>query len=524
MPRFNLPKRSVAMIQMWVSLFLIVLTLVFSFMPIIKIENDSKLKDGINDAVDAIGIPELQTLKIPDEVKLSSPKLISSISTVTKIVKVMIKSSNASSSSSDPELKKAVNEVEKLLNTKKGKEDIATALSLAFAVVNMIDLDFGSSGSGLGSSFVGMILGLLLGMFSLFALVVLTLILPLIYIITFIRAAIKVSRNVHTPEKVASGLCDKLADGLALPFFIMLFQCVVPGMTYAFGVVVISITSVIAVFMNFAATRLREYPADRRTYLNIIQGASLVGIVGFMVFFFNMVNSNILTTFLHGNLSKYLANVSLATAYGTSRSVNKAYMVDVILMLIYIGIMVGCAFYLNNAAKRLSCSVKPTKPKGIAGMFFQKKRHDNYLAQTVTLLLVYIIPTYIANTKHYFNDVFSTAKVGNATLLKLTSSQKGALIGALIGIILMILAEAAVIVLKKKLCPAITEEVAGALIGGTDRGLDEEAADLDADAADSDADTADSDVMSEDSEVIAEDSEVTAEDSEVTVENSEVTE
>jgi hypothetical protein len=174
----------------------------------------------------------------------------------------------------------------------------------------------------------------------------------------------------------------------------------------------------------------------------------------------------ILTIFTHGSFAKYMTHVTAILALDKEAEVHTGYMVDGIPMIVYVALMLGCVSYLGKAARRFSCTVKKDRPKGLAGMFYSGKLKDNNVVSAVLMLAIYIIPTYIAGAKNYYEDPLSTKSTGNGSFLELSADSEKALTGALIGIIIMILAEVAVIVLKKVFCKNLSKDDAEALMLG----------------------------------------------------------
>jgi hypothetical protein len=258
---------------------------------------------------------------------------------------------------------------------------------------------------------------------------------------------------------------------ISLPLVLMLFQCVVPGMTYASGIVAICIISIISTVLNFAASRAREYPNEQFKYLNIVQGCSVVGIVGFLVFFFNVIRTGIFKAFISGQYATYL--VSALAAKDNGVDVNNGYIIDGVLMIVYLVIMLSSIVYLERAARRLSCAVKRERKRGIVGLLTSAKIKDNDIVTAILCLATFIIPTYIADANHGYHNVASTESTGDFSFIVLSEEQQGFLDAALIGIIIMIVAEIAVIVLRKVFCSKMKAEDGEALLTGNAKTSDE---------------------------------------------------
>lgn len=451
MPQLNLPKKLVSTVQLWASLLLIVLAFVFSMTPIITLKNIENA-DKISEMMQELDI----NVPIEEETEISSPKLISSISMIVKIV-------GAAMAEGEDQAEKSA-ELQEFLETDEGKESVATAICLAVAVVKT--LDFENS-----KDVFSFVFNILISIIGLLSVLILTLIMPLIFGIMALVSLIKALKNIKTPENGAPALSNKLPGMLTLPLILMMFQCVIPGMTYASGVVAICVLAIVATVLNFLASRARKYPNEQFKYLNIAQGCSAIGIAGFLVFFFNIIRTGIFKAFVSGKYAAYLTSAIAAKDNGAD--VNNGYIIDGILMLVYLIIMLASVGYLENTARRFSCSMKRNQKSGLIG--------------TILCLVTFIIPTYIAGAKHGYNNVTSTESTGDFSFLELTEAQEDKLNAALVGIIIMIVAEIAVIILKKIFCAKMKAEEISALMSGNAKSAEEALAEAQQIIADAEA-------------------------------------
>ena len=472
MPQFNLPRKLVSTIQLWASVGLIALTLIFSLMPIIKLKTVDNA-DEINEFIASMEIEGMDELpQMPQEVEISAIKLIGSATLIGDFVSIISETANAAQggdlSEEDMEAFQAKQEAfVEYLKTDEGKENIVTIACIAFTVVKTLDFQ-GSD------NIIAMIFNVLISVIGLIFVLALTFIIPIMLLVKLILSLIKAAKNVKTPENASAAIGAKLPGMISLPLLVMLMQCVVPDMTFAWGIVAVCITIVISAALNFVVSRLREYPAKQFVYLNILQGGALACIIGFLVFFFSIIKTGIFKAFVSGKYFLYLAEALIAQQAGAT--VNTAYIIDGVLMVVYLAIILGCVSYLDKAARRFSCTVKKERPKGLIGMFFTPKAKDNNVVMAVFTLVAFVVPTYIAGVKHGFNDITSTAAEGDYSFLELTAAQQGALTTALVGIIIMIVAEVAVIVLKKVFCKDLTEREAEDLMLGLALTTDEKLA------------------------------------------------
>ncbi len=492
MPQFNVSRKIVANVQLWVSLFLVLLATVFSLTPIITLTTFENA-GAINDMMDEVLPSDMDGFEIPEEIGVTAPKLIGSVSTIVKIVSVSIDASKDDLTAAEQEeLTKKMEELEAYLQTDKGKEDIVTALSIAASFTNA----FKSGNAEENDNFLSMVLNVLISVIAEFAVIIMSLILPIMLIFYSLSALIKSLKNIKTPEVAAAAVGNKLSNVISFPLILMLFQCVVPGMKPGSGVMAVCYIAVASTVLNFVISRLREYPVKQFKYLNILQGTALVGVIGFLVFFFNIIKTGIFKAFTGGKFALYMAEAIAAKALEehsgqvSDKVINNAYVIDGLLMVVYLVLMLSCVAYLNKVTRRLSCAVKKERPRGLIGLFFRDKASDSNIVTAVATLFIYIIPTYIMGVKHYFDDIYSTATEGDASFIILSEDGEKALSIALVGIIFMIVAEVSMIALRKVFCKDLDAREAEELMMGLAKTSAEQLADAEKNVADLKAEVA----------------------------------
>lgn len=474
MPQFNVPRKIVSNVQLWVSLFLIFLATVFSLTPIITLTTLENA-DEINQTMEQILPPEMADFKIPEEIDVTAPKLIGSVSTIVKVAGVAIDSAKKDMTAAEKEeLVNKQKDLEAYLQTEKGKEDIVTAISIAASFTNA----FKAGDSEQNDNFLSKILNVFIAVIAELAVIVMSLILPIILIFHCLVALFKSLRNIKTPENAAAAVGSRLSGVISFPLILMLFQCVVPGMKPGSGVMAVCYIAVASMVLNFVISRLREYPAKEFKYLNILQGTAAVGIIGFLVFFFNMIKTGVFKAFTGGKFALYMAEAIAAKELELSdKAVNEAYIIDGVLIVVYLIVMMNCVAYLGKVTRRFACAVKKERPGGLIGRFFPDKASDNNIVVAVITSLAFIIPTYIMGAKHYFKDIYSTASEGDASFIILNADGEKALSAALVGIIIMIVAEIAMIVLRKVFCKELSAGEAETLMMGLAKTSAEQLAD-----------------------------------------------
>ena len=486
--QLNISKKMTAMLQVWISVLLLIVATFMSLAPIITLRTNA---DSLNEMLDKVAEDTTIDLgEIPETVDVSALKIVKSVGVIAKIAKAAMNAAKDvaenttyiansaetlgdikyqvsgsdldlenldefQSSASDAVIKiekmesavedtqKKVDdlgaEIESILETEDGKETLLIALSIGATVASNFNTDDMSGAGALAG-----ILTMLITVIALIALLVLTFLLPVMLLFSTLIALLTALIKLGNPEEAASKVSKRLLGFVSLPFTLMLFQCVVPGMTYGKGIVSICVVTIFAAVLGLAISRLHSYNASTFMYLNVVQGASVLGIVGFMIFFFNLVKTNILTSFLNGKFGEYVTNVS-EIAKVTSEETQNAYIIDLVLMLIYLLLTLGSVRYLEKCVHRLACSSTVNK-KG-------KAVKDSALGRAIMMIAIYAIPAYVMAQKHFYNNPCSTASQGDASFLILeTAAQKNAFNMVLVGAILMVVAEVALIVLKSLFC------------------------------------------------------------------------
>ncbi len=441
MKQLNVSKRVTGHIQLWVSVLLAILMVVFSFSPIFKIKTAEGGFAGQMTEMAAKISPDLE-IEQGKEIDISALKLISSVSMISKVVGAVGTSEKAAE-------KQAA--LQEFLESEKGKEAILTGVAIASCLLGSFgDLIGGEGETKTEMNIFGFILDVLVSIIGLMAVLFLTMYLPIWATIVAIIVIIKALKNMKTPEEVSAQVAGKLVPMISLPLTLMLFQCVVPGMTYGSGAAGLFAIGIFAVALGFVISRLRSYEKDEFIYLTIVQGGALLALVGFLVFFFNLVKVGIFKSFVNGSFFGYMTKALIEKKAGGD--VSGAYIVDGVLMLVYLVMVLGCTNYLAKVAKRFGGLTKKKKKGNI-------EMKDNNLVNAILMLPIYIIPVLVMGFKHNADT--------NASFLELAPAQASALTAMLIGLIIMLVAEIAVVVLKKVLCKDFSEEKAAALMAST---------------------------------------------------------
>lgn len=420
--QLNLPRKLVSFAQVWISVLLVILAMIFSLMPLVSLNTNTAGvgTDLRNFIEDDMGL-DMGTYSIPDQIDVSFSDFIGLIS-------LTIDAINAANGDSD-----SVDALDEHFETTEGKEEVVIVASLAMITMNSVE-DF----DDMGDNPVGTIFSVTVSMMSLLYVIVMAFVIPIMLIIATIVVLIKALKNIKTPENISGDLANKLTPMISMTLTVMLFQCAIQDglMERAYGLTTIFVLAIVSAAINFVATRLREYPSAQFRYINVVQPVAVLSIIGFLVFFFNLLDTGIVTTFV----TYFLPSAAI-----------KDEIAPMIIIGVYAILALASASYLDKATRRLTCSVKPEGPKGLIGLFIKGRIRDNNIVHAVMNLIVYILPVVVMSMDY----------------LELTSDGESALTGVLIGAIIMLIAEIAAIVLKNVFCKNLSEEEAEQVLVGT---------------------------------------------------------
>ena len=434
--QLNLPKKQVATAHVAIVCLLIVLSLVFSFMPIITLDTaERETAEGIAEIVNRFSSEKID----PDDfskIDVTAPKLIKSILLISDLTKAI---GNSNISTEDQEA------LEEKLNGKEGRDTVLLCAGIIHSI-------YGTYKENKDSNIISKIFNVMITVIAVFYLLGMTIGMPITFVTLAIKALIPVLKNHKDLHLHTAAVVNKLPEKLSLIMTIMLFQSVIPSMNYGSGTLAIWVIAIVCVFLNFVSTRLTAYEKNEFIYLNIVQGASILSIVGFFVYFFNILKTNVFTTFARGPWTAYIALVLESPRREEAPS---GYIVDAVLILVYLIVVLASVSILSKFANRLSCALttKHGKASGLPG--------------TCVLLLAYILPKIVAKNKNWLIDPFDKDSGAFGSFLDLSTKQEAALDSVLVGIILMIAAEIAIIVLEKIFCSNMTKEAKVAVLSNS---------------------------------------------------------
>ena len=500
--QLNVSRKTTSLIQVWGCVVLAVACVFLCFAPMITLDtgaNSSEILEAINEVLSETDAD----LEIPDQVEVTAPKLIGSISLVIDIVKLAKDTTEKVTTPTDGDLidaaidgtltedmledaaenaekneeanKKAAEEAEKklkeLLNSEEGKNTLIMVFALVNAITNTIGDD---SNEGI----ISMILSVLVVIIALLYVLIFTLIFPVVFVITALMIVIPALTKMKDPCAAAPKVAKRLPGLIALPMMFILFQCVIPGMNYGSGALWLFILTAVCAVLNFVASRLRSYSNKEVLYLTVVQGGALLGAIGYLVFFFNITKTGIFNTFVRGSWGAHVASVTAqksaekklaeaAARYGqeyTPTDFNNAYIVDGVMIILYLILVMASIGYFASCAQRFAAAAARNKKTG--------NTSDNGIVAAVFNVIACALPMYVAKTENLFTNFVDDA-AGAKGSLALSGDAKDFLSVALVGAIIALAAEIAIVVLRKVLCNDLSKDERVAVITGAAKTPDE---------------------------------------------------
>jgi hypothetical protein len=459
--------------QLWLSILLIVLAAIFAFTPIISLDmSESSLWDGIESALDSLegSIPGLEDIKAPeDEVGVTSFKVITSVSILAKVISVAI-----NTATHDADAEKKADELAELVKSEEGQESILMMVAL---VAQLIDFDTAfeepneTAKEEESSGGIGMVIETIMKFIIVFYLILYITVWPFILAVIAVINLIRALGNIHTPENVAGKVGGVLVSPFAFALTLSFLLTFLPGFQWGSGLTVVFVCAIISIVANTALTRLRAYNSMDFRYANLVQGAALLQGVGFIVFFANLLKTDLLFKFFN-SLGNYMVdaekqiaivNVSAKANKVSEATLGVAYLPDLLLMIAFFALALGV---IGTITKAVICRLTLTTDKKVGP--------NAPLSSAIMALVVSIIPFVVASFESKRNFVWdSEAKnwmaeklTENGSILVLDSANKGALTGMIVGAVIMLIAAIGFKIAKNYICGGINDYQEMAVLSG----------------------------------------------------------
>ncbi len=479
MRQLNLPKKYTAMGQLWLSILLIVLAAIFAFTPIISLDmSESSLWNGIESALDSLegSIPGLEDIKAPeDEVGVTSFKVITSVSILAKVISVAI-----NSATHDADAEKKADELAELLKSEEGQESILMMVAL---VAQLIDFDTAfeepdeTAKEEESSGGIGMVIETIMKFIIVFYLILYITVWPFILAVIAVINLIRALGNIHTPENVAGKVGGVLVSPFAFALTLSFLLTFLPGFQWGSGLTVVFVCAIISIVANTVLTRLRAYNSMDFRFANLVQGAALLQGVGFIVFFSNLLKTDLLFKFFN-SLGNYMidAGNQIAIVNGFVKAHNRvsqtdiseatlgvAYLPDLLLMIAFFALALGV---IGTITKAVICRLTLTTDKKVGP--------NAPLSSAIMALVVSIIPFVVASFESKRKFVWDSEAKNwmaekleeNASILVLDSANKGALTGMIVGAVIMLIAAIGFKIAKNYICGGMNDYQEMAVLSG----------------------------------------------------------
>ncbi len=134
----NLPKKYTTLAQVWISMLLVILAVVFAFTPLLSLNMENeRLKENVSatfgSLAEMLDDDDLAKISIPDTVDISTIKMINSTTVVAKFISITI---TALSDPDEEALEKAQDDMDRLLHSEKGQESVIMMVALLSQVID----------------------------------------------------------------------------------------------------------------------------------------------------------------------------------------------------------------------------------------------------------------------------------------------------------------------------------------------------------------------------------------------------
>ena len=273
------------------------------------------------------------------------------------------------------------------------------------------------------------------GIFSIAMVVAAMIVAPIILAINGIKAALALARHFNDYETLyaKTGKCFK--GGLTALPVLLLLPAYYPSSSLSAGTSLILTLAILMVAVNILISRIKKHTKDEFMYLNILQGASLLGVIGFIIFAAKVGSADLASFFNGDALMQLIDNGKIKTSED-KLSYQTIFGYGTLVMQIF---FIAVYMYFINILMRAACMDGDSK----RGKHKDKDVPDAQIASAVIGFLSFLIPMVICPVLK----------------IEMPDELKSAVIAYGVGTIICLLAEIAVPIVKKYLVPNITPEM-----------------------------------------------------------------
>ncbi len=451
-----LPAKRLTLIQNIVCMVVMLAIVGLSFGTIFtaKIEQDDETQEMFDEVMTALDFDEDSKgndVKLPKEVNVSAPFVIKSFVSIADVVKNLVDVIGDLDDIADDandlndSIDKAQNDKD-LSNAKDNVDDINDKTNKLESGVDSAKDKAKKAGDAMKSDgFVGLI-ALILAVVQAFSqnvilgivyviLIFTVITLPLIMAIKFIIALVSFLKNLKDPGKAYPRISKSFRGMFAILPTLWMYKILAPQMTFGAPVIVMLVLCIVVLVINLLASRIKSYTPEEFSYINVLQGVSVVSVIGYFLFMLNIGKAEL---FAH-------------IWDGIGSFIEKAKSMDVLLAVIavlaIVVTLIPASKLITKFATRLCCMV----PTG------KKLAKDTYIVSAAFALILVIAPIFLMEGK--FN--MDLGKNGTSFIL------------ASVGIVLMLAGEIAMPILKKSVCKGTTSDDIHAVLTGCPAGIEQ---------------------------------------------------
>ena len=254
------------------------------------------------------------------------------------------------------------------------------------------------------------------------ALISISLILPLVMFIRALAALIAFFKNSDDSGEAFTRVVTKFNAMFSGFATVLALGSLIPGVTLGSGMISILVLTFLGYSVNIAASRLKFYEMSDFVYLTIWQGAALVGITGFAIFMISISASGFIQ-----DMFRALGDYALV---GAARDVA---FIPVFLVVLAALLVINVCDHFVQLMIRISCSSSAKKYSNLMAMIKTSVHFTAFLLVPIIL--------------HCSGMPFTLNK-GNVL----------AFIFSVIGVLFMLLAEIAYMVVTPIICPEADED------------------------------------------------------------------
>lgn len=395
-----LPAKKVTMIQALVCFVLVLVICVMSFGTIFSLsfEVDEKMQEMIDGVVTEIGGENFELPEIDTKIDVSLPFLVTSVSSVVDVVKAIINTAKDAGSNPDFNPEEMGSEMLAKLNN-------PDFINLIVFLVLLV--------SSFGTNIIVGICNILL--------LIMTFTVPITAVISAIRAIFGLLFNTKDMGNAFHKISRAFYSIIGIFPMVLLVMLVVPDVQLGGAIYGILTCCAIGLVINLIASRLKKYEGEDVRYVNLLQITCGASLVGYLLFFFNVMKSNVIES-AYATLTKSTVDGAVDAIKGQGFD-----FLPILLTVLLIASVFAVVDFLPRIVTRLSC--------------MSKNHSDVYMKPAIVNLLFVILPFVMMGMDMGF-------EIGDEFM--------GAFIISCVGVVMMSVAEFVIAIVPKSLCPSVT--------------------------------------------------------------------